>query len=142
MKIELLQKEDLSQAIETQIVGLYAQLNPSKTNFTVKEVLQASNPVVFVVCKEGDTVCGMALMAYYTVVSGHRGMIEDVVVDENYRQKGIGRNLMLKLLECAKEKGLDEVFLFTGHHRQAAISMYTSLGFELRQSGLYNLRLR
>ena len=78
------------------------------------------------VCREHDHIIGIALLATYIVISGHRGMVEDVVVDSAHRGKGIGRKLMEKVLEEAKNKNLDEILLFTGHHRLPAINLYKS----------------
>ena len=86
-------------------------------------------------------VVGTALLSTYKVISGYRGMVDDVVVDTAQRGKGIGRKLMEQLLELGKTLDLDEILLFTGHHRKPAIALYTSLGFSLRESGLYNIRL-
>ena len=52
------------------------------------------------------------MMATYKVISGYKGMIEDVVVHTEYRGKGIGKKLMLKLLEEAKKLELTDVLLF------------------------------
>lgn len=80
---------------------------------------------------------GIAMMAKYTVISGHKGMIEDVVVSQYHRGRGIGRKLMELLLHRAEACQLDDVLLFSGYHRTAAISLYKSLGFTLKNSGLY-----
>ncbi len=48
---------------------------------------------------------------------------------------------MQKLLATANEKQLDEILLFSGHHRTAAINLYKSLGFVKKDSGLYRLVL-
>ena len=91
-------------------------------------------------CKDGQTIVGIALMCHYRVLSGAKGWIEDVVVDETMRGKGIGKKLVEKLLEVAREKQLSEVLLFSADHRQAAIKLYTQLGFKRKHSGLYLLR--
>jgi ribosomal protein S18 acetylase RimI-like enzyme len=59
------------------------------------------------------------------------------VVSEQHRGKGIGRKLMELLIEQAKIRKLNDVLLFSGHHRTAAISLYKSLGFNIKTSGLY-----
>ncbi|QCX00004.1 GNAT family N-acetyltransferase [Aggregatimonas sangjinii] len=141
MEIELLQSTKLTLSIQDQVSKIYEQLNPNIVQRPLVQILQNENKVIVAVCREQEAVIGIALLATYTVISGHRGMVEDVVVDEAHRGKGIGRKLMQKLLEEAKYRNLDEVLLFTGHHRSAAINLYKSLGFTLRESGLYNLKL-
>lgn len=141
MTIRLLYHEQLTEHIQKQIEDLYSQLNATAKQRNLQEILGSTNNVFMAVCYSDEQICGMALMATYKVISGHRGMIEDVVVDSIHRGQGIGRKLMQKLLAVSKEQNLDEVLLFSGHHREAAISLYKSLGFNLRNSGVYTLRL-
>ncbi len=75
-------------------------------------------------------------------MAGYRGLVEDVVVDANYRGKGIGKKLMQELVEQGNAIGLDEILLFSGHHRTAVIALYKSLGFTIRKSGVYQLVLK
>jgi len=141
MEIEILKKSDIDDTVRHQITELYYQLNDSINQCPLHQILQEDNHVIFAVCVIEEKIVGIALLATYKVISGHRGMIEDVVVDTEHRGKGIGRKLMEKLLEEAKKRNLNSVLLFSGHHRKAAISLYKSLGFTLRDSGVYNLRL-
>lgn len=141
MEIEILKKPDINDTVRHQITELYKQLNADIRQCPMHQILQEDNHIIFAVCSIENEIVGIALMATYKVISGHRGMIEDVVVDMEHRGKGIGRKLMEKLLAEAKHRNLDSVILFSGHHRKAAISLYKSLGFTLRDSGVYNLEL-
>jgi len=141
MEIEILKKSDIDDTVRFQITELHKQLNDSIKQCPLHQILQEDNHVIFAVCSIENQIVGIALLATYKVISGHRGMVEDVVVDTEHRGKGIGRKLMEKLLEEAKHRNLDSVLLFSGHHREAAISLYKSLGFTLRDSGVYNLKL-
>lgn len=141
MIIEILHKFELDEKVQLQIRELYKQLNATIEQRPLHQILQEDNHVVIAVCKEKGRIVGIALMATYKVISGHRGMVEDVVVDTAHRGKGIGRKLMEKLIEEAKNRNIDEVLLFSGHHRKPAIKLYKSLGFNLRESGVYNMKL-
>lgn len=141
MTFETLNAEALTDSIQKQVADLYRQLNAENKQRSLYEILQANNNVHVIICKIDDTVVGTALLSTYKVISGYRGMVDDVVVDSAQRGKGIGRKLMERLLEEGKNLDLDEILLFTGHHRAPAIALYRSLGFTLRESGLYNLRL-
>lgn len=137
MEIRLLGKEDISQELQTQLSQLYLQLNAELRQLHLTTILKRSDAIDIACCFDGPKLVGIAMMANYKVVSGYKGMIEDVVVSEEYRGKGIGKILMEKLLEQARLRKLDDVLLFSGHHRTAAISLYKSLGFTLKSSGLY-----
>ncbi len=139
MTIELLNPDTLNQEIELQINILYKQLNSDIDQLSVSEIGKTKNNTVIALCKIDGSIIGIAMMATYKVISGHKGMIEDVVVSQEYRGKGIGRKLMTELINKAKELRLSEVLLFSGHHRTPAIKLYTSMGFVLKNSGLYRL---
>ena len=141
MDIEILRKSDIDDTVRRQITELYKQLNDSIKQSPLHQILQEDNHIVFAICSVEQQIVGIALMATYKVISGHRGMVEDVVVDIAHRGKGIGRKLMQKLLEEAKIRHLDGVVLFSGYHRKAATNLYKSLGFTLRDSGVYHLKL-
>ncbi|SNY94723.1 GNAT family N-acetyltransferase [Flagellimonas pacifica] len=141
MTINLLTTENITVEMENQMVKLFKQLNPGLQLNPLAKIMEKKNQLSLVYCQEGDQIIGMASMCTYNVFSGSKGIVEDVVVDTAYRGRGLGRQLMEKLLTIAEQKGLTEVLLFTGNHRQSAIRLYTKLGFEKSQSGMYRLKL-
>ncbi|WP_047245204.1 GNAT family N-acetyltransferase [Maribacter thermophilus] len=141
MEIRLLSKQEVTDNLQKQLSELYLQLNAEIKQLSLKTILERPDDIDIAICFNGDSLIGIAMMANYKVVSGHKGMIEDVVVSDKHRGKGIGRQLMEKLLEQAIKRKLNDVLLFSGHHRTAAINLYKSLGFNLKNSGLYIKRL-
>lgn len=137
MTIKFLTKNEVSDNLQAQLTVLYRQLNAELRQLDLEAILENEEQTAVVICLDGDILTGIAMMAKYKVVSGYKGMIEDVVVASDYRGQGLGRALMVKLLEHAVIEKLDDVLLFSGHHRTAAISLYKSLGFTLKESGLY-----
>ncbi len=140
MTIKQLTPEDLTADVENQMVNLFKQLNPDLQLNPLAKIMAKPDQLSLVYCQEGDQIIGMAAMCSYHVLSGSKGMVEDVVVDSAYRGQGLGRKLMEQLLHIAEQKGLTEVLLFSGNHRQSAIRLYTKLGFVKSESGLYRLR--
>jgi phosphinothricin acetyltransferase len=137
MTIKLLNKNEVTLTLQDQLTSLYHQLNATLKQLELATILENEDQTAIAVCMDGKILVGIAMMAKYKVVSGFKGMIEDVVVSSDYRGQSIGRKLMVKLLEHAKREKLDAILLFSGHHRTAAISLYKSLGFKLKDSGLY-----
>ncbi|MGV7105035.1 GNAT family N-acetyltransferase [Flavobacterium sp. U410] len=140
MRIEILYKSSLTANFQDQVFTLFKQLSPNKKQLKLDEILMEDNPVTLVGCFIGDRIVGIASMAIYKVISGNKGWIEDVIVDENCRGMGIGLKLIEKLLSISNEKQLSEVLLFTEEHRTAAISLYEKLGFSKKESNIYILR--
>lgn len=141
MKIELLNKESINDELQKQLTQLYLQLNSELKQLSLNEILEHPERIDIACCFDKNILVGIAMMANYKVISGNKGMIEDVVVSEQYRGQGLGRKLMEKLLICAEERQLDAIILFSGHHRTTAINLYKSLGFTLKNSGLYVKKL-
>lgn len=141
MTIEIVTPTDLTPGFQKQITILYRQLNDTILQLPIQDILNDHKQTIIVICKENNQIIGIAMMATYKVISGYKGMIEDVVVHENYRGRGIGKKLMTKILEEATAIKLTDVLLFSGHHRTTAIALYKSLGFTLKNSGLYTLKI-
>ena len=142
MKIDILRKQDLNENICIEVSKLFEQLAGDMKQIDLIELFEEHNSITFAYCQDNNKIIGIALMCTYTVISGEKGWIEDVVVETEYRGKGLGRKLMNKLLEVAKEKNLSQVLLFSGSHRTAARHLYTELGFQPKNSQLYFLKLR
>lgn len=57
--------------------------------------------------------------------------IDDVIVDVTHRKQGIGRSLIMKAIEWAKEKDFPGLMLETQNNNVSACHLYESCGFEL-----------
>jgi phosphinothricin acetyltransferase len=141
MPIEILNNTDITPSIKKQIHELFKTLNADMDQCDIDKVLSQGNDFVFACYWANNELLGMASLATYKVISGYKGMVEDVVVSEAYRGQGIGRNLMEKLIAEGKRLHLSEILLFSGHHRKPAIALYKSLGFNLKNSGIYTLKV-
>ncbi len=141
MPIEILNNTDITPSIKKQIHELFKTLNADMDQCDIDKVLSQGNDFVFACYWANNELLGMASLATYKVISGYKGMVEDVVVSEAYRGQGIGRKLMEKLIAEGKRLHLSEILLFSGHHRKPAIALYKSLGFDLKNSGIYTLKV-
>ena len=66
-----------------------------------------------------------------------RAWIEDVVVDETVRGRGVGEGLSQEAVRRAVELGARTVELTSRPSREAANRLYQRLGFALRDSNVY-----
>ena len=140
MKISILKESDLKSSLQNQVSELFEQLSPNKKQIELNKILDSKNQITLAYCTENDKIIGIASMCNYKVISGNKGWIEDVIVDKNTRGKGVGRKLMEKLLEIAKQKDLSEVLLFTEDHRIPAINLYNKLNFQHKESRIFSLK--
>ena len=132
---------NITPELQKKADALFAQLTTAKRPLPLKDLFSSANPVTILGCFEAGTLAGMASLATYSVPSGKKGWIEDVVVDGSQRGMGIGRQLVQCLVEQAKKLGCTDLLLFTGHSRKPAIALYESLGFRRKESHLYILTL-
>ena len=84
----------------------------------------------------------MLTIGTYDFLSGTKVWIEDVVVDESQRGKGIGKELTLFAIGFAKSLGAESVELTSRPSRIAANSLYKKLGFVLRETNVYRYTLK
>lgn len=141
MTFNILQKEDTTPEVSKQIHELFQVLNADIDQWDIERIMAQGNEFILACCWENDKLTGMASLATYKAISGYKGIVEDVVVAESMRGKGIGRKLMEMLLLEGKRLQLSEILLFSGHHRKPAIALYKSLGFNQKNSGMYTLKL-
>lgn len=90
---------------------------------------------------ENGEIIGSAALAISHSPTGHHGWIEDVVVEEKCRQRGIGRALTQALLDKARALGLTRVYLTSRPSRVAANRLYQSMGFIQRETNVYRYTL-
>jgi predicted N-acetyltransferase YhbS len=57
-----------------------------------------------------------------------------ITVDPNYQNKGTGRQLMINVLERAKEKNYSSIRLLQASYHNRSLALYASLGFEVKES--------
>ena len=63
--------------------------------------------------------------------------IDDVAVDAKHRRQGIGRLLIQRAIEWARDKGFPGIMLETQNNNVAACRLYESCGFELGGFDVY-----
>jgi ribosomal protein S18 acetylase RimI-like enzyme len=77
----------------------------------------------------------------FPIPTGFRAWIEDVVVDESARGKGLGEALTAEAIRLAREAGARTVDLTSRPSRKAAGRLYEKAGFEERETRVYRYRM-
>jgi ribosomal protein S18 acetylase RimI-like enzyme len=128
------------------VVGLnllLPQLSSSAEPLTsddVEAMVHSESATLFVALDEG-VVVGTLTLVVFSIPSGRRAWIEDVVVDEDSRGTGVGQQLTLAAIEEARLRGVRSIDLTSRPSREAANAMYVKLGFEARETNVYRLSL-
>lgn len=71
-----------------------------------------------------------------------QAVVEDMIVHESQRGKGLGEKILRDLIKWAKKQGVEVVELTTNPKRIAANSLYQKVGFKLHPTNHYLLKLR
>jgi ribosomal protein S18 acetylase RimI-like enzyme len=135
--------EELHEALQR----LVPQLGAHKVSPTWAELgeLVRSESSTLLIAREPDEsgpIVGILCITVYRVPTGLRSIIEDVVVDEKARRKGMGEALVRRAIELARAAGADAVSLTSNPQREAANELYRSMGFQLRQTNPYFYKLK
>jgi ribosomal protein S18 acetylase RimI-like enzyme len=86
-------------------------------------------------------VVGMLTLVVFTLPTGVRAWIEDVVVDDASRGGGVASTLIRAAIERADAEGARTVDLTSRPQREAANRLYVRLGFEQRETNVYRVTL-
>ena len=147
MEIRELNEGDLESLIK-----LYEQLDGRNGEFAVEAALPiwkneiAENPNIkyFGAVENGKVVstCFCAIIPNLTRLGGAIGFIENVVTDKDFRKQGLGKKVMDKAIEFAREKNCYKVILESGAWRTEAHQFYRNLGFDDTAKKSFLLKLK
>ncbi|HUP71208.1 MAG TPA: GNAT family N-acetyltransferase [Acidimicrobiales bacterium] len=125
------------------LVEAFARLIPqlSKSNAPpveaeLREMVEAPGTHVLV-ARDGDDIIGSLTLVVFRIPTGVRAWIEDVVVDEAGRGKGVGEALNQFALDLARSEGSKTVDLTSRPSREAANRLYQRIGFQARETNVY-----
>jgi len=96
--------------------------------------------VLFAARVDGNIV-GLLTLVVFRIPTAVRAWIEDVVVDESARGKGVGEALNRAALDEARRRGAKTVDLTSRPSRAAANRLYQRIGFVARETNVYRYEL-
>jgi len=137
---------EATPALQQALARLLAQLNPNLTPPDLERLrrLLADPDVTLLVARDGDEIVGTTTVIVYTTPFWIKAQLDEVVVDESARGKGVGEELVKAALEVARERGAQIAELQSARTpaREAAHRLYERLGFQLRNSDVFRIVLR
>lgn len=133
---------EASKAVVDGMNKLLPQLSSSATSMSEEDVtrfLDQPSTTLFVYTPDDDpdNILGMLTLVVFEIPTGIRAWVEDVVVAEETRGQGAGRQLVDASVEYAHKIGAKTVDLTSRPTREAANRLYRRAGFEQRETNVY-----
>ncbi|NOR75593.1 MAG: GNAT family N-acetyltransferase [Draconibacterium sp.] len=110
---------------------------PSKQN--LEEIINSENSVLFIAQDEDKEIAGTLTLIINRIPTKQFAWIEDIVIDNKFRGKGVGQKLTQHAIDYAIKKGINEINLTSNSKRIAANKLYQKLGFVTRDTNVYRL---
>lgn len=140
---------EILDRVTPQVVAAFARLipqlsssSPPPTAHELQAMVDAeANDVLVALDTVTGEVLGSLTLVTFRIPTGMRAWIEDVVVDDAARGRGVGEALNSFALDLARSRGAKTVDLTSRPTREAANRLYQRMGFELRNSNLYRFDL-
>lgn len=140
MQIRLAENEDYEQ-----LSGLLRQLNPadpaaSRNELETFQEIIASSHLSLIVAEDDGVLRGSCyLNVIPNMTRGGRpyAVIENVITDSGYRNRGIGAALMDWAIEMAWEQNCYKVMLMSGRKDESVHAFYKKCGFDAEEKQAY-----
>ena len=131
----------VTPALVAAFERLTPQLSRSSPAPTAEELgeIVASPATVLLVASDPESgeILGSLTLALFRIPTGLRAWIEDVVVDDGARGRGVGEALNQHAIGVAAGRGARTVDLTSRPSREAANRLYQRIGFHPRDTNVY-----
>ena len=114
---------------------------PPPDHSVLVRIASASATALLLARARGEVVGALTLVVV-EIPTGVRAIIEDVVVDEAWRGRGVGSALVERALAQAHTAGARSVDLTSRPSRVAANRLYERMGFTRRETNVWRHDLR
>ena len=129
-----------------ELVRAFARLIPQLSGTAVppdrhvlSEIIAAPGNTVLLAkdSSSGGQIIGSLTLVMFRIPTALRAWIEDVVVDENARGRGVGETLTEEAVRIAQSRGARTIDLTSRRSREAAHRLYEKVGFIVRDTNVY-----
>ncbi len=131
--------------VHEALARLLPQLNPGLAVPSLERLraVVADPDVALLVAREDGSIVGTATVVVYTTPFWIKARFDEIVVDESARGRGAGEAIVRACLELARRKGaqIAELQSARTEERAPAHRLYKRLGFTVRNSDLFRIRL-
>ena len=133
----------LDDALVDAAARLVRKLSPSAhapDAWELDRMLKDPGTIV-IVAREGRAIVGLLTLHLFRAVTGVHAWIQDFVVDDAARGRGVSERLTREAVRLSEEKGACTAELTSRPSNVGTGRLYQRLGFERRETHLYRLRM-
>jgi ribosomal protein S18 acetylase RimI-like enzyme len=132
--------------IDDDIVAAFARLVPQLSTTAAAPtrdslVALVSSPGATLLLARDPAIIGTATLTLYRIPTGTNARIDDVIVDQASRGRGIGEALTIEAIGIARAANARSVSLTSRPDREAANRLYQRLGFVRIDTNVYRFKL-
>jgi ribosomal protein S18 acetylase RimI-like enzyme len=138
--IEVTEVTDELVAAFEHLIPQLSTSSPPPSREELRELVE-SEASHLLVAEEDGAIFGSLTLIVFRIPTGVRAWIEDVVVDDAARGRGVGLMLNEHAIAMARAAGVKTVDLTSRPHREAANRLYQRIGFNPRNTNVYRLAL-
>lgn len=144
MSIKITEIEHCNERVVAAFERLLPQLSDHSHTVSVERLQRiVQSPVTHLLAAvdEEGSIVGVLTIVFCDIPTDCKAWIEDVITDSEYRGRGIGRALVERALEIAKEWGANSVNLTSRPSREAARALYRKVGFKEVPTTVFRLKV-
>ena len=143
---------ELNESDLESLIKLYEQLDGANGNYSAEDARQIWKSEIegnkklkyFGAVENGKVIstCYVLIIPNLTRLGSSIAFVENVVTDKDYRGQGLGRKVMEKAIDFAREKNCYKVILQSGSWRKEAHQFYENLGFDGESKKAFIMKLK
>ena len=145
--IKVFEVTEMSQKVYDAFERLLPQLSSSAQIPTwdeLSDLIASKAGIVLAAVDDEDPeekILGTMTLVVFRIPTGVRSWVEDVVVDSDYRGRGIGEKLIRTAIARAEAEGAKTIDLTSRPSRVEAHRLYKRCGFEMRETCVFRRKL-
>ena len=132
--------DEIAEALPRLVQQLSASAPPLRRE-DVEALVSSEASRLLVARDAAGNVVGALTLVVFSIPTGVRAWIEDVIVDEHARGLGVGTSLTREALRLARLAGARTVDLTSRPSRATANALYQREGFVRRETHVYRYTL-
>ena len=130
-------ENDIKQKDVVMVNVLMKQLNPETKTASLKDVKAVMKLGTIVTLRKNGILIGMGTLVPVRKLFAFCGNIEDLVVEEKERGRGLGKKILQTIIKKSKKLGMKFVNFTSNPKRKKANELYATVGFKPWKTNIY-----